>query len=178
MTSRAPHDKYVNGSDNKTLCDILHDALKEHPSYTSFRSFTHTQNNRAAYISLALHNLGEYRNHTVLKEAEDNLNNVFYTEEKLKFTFDRFLEIHRSAHNSMLSVPDYVVPNSATRVRKLISNIRSNNPTLLVLIASVQTSMTLINDLEKTVDTLQSAIRATEMKISRKQRIFALTGGR
>ena len=66
----------------------------------------------------------ESRNTTVLEEAEDNLNNVFYTEEKLKFTFDRFFKMHISAHNKMIPVPDYVVPNPATRVRKLLSNIR------------------------------------------------------
>ena len=27
MTSRAPHDQYVYGADNKTLWRILHDAL-------------------------------------------------------------------------------------------------------------------------------------------------------
>ena len=102
----------------------------------------------------------------VLEEAEDNLNNVFYTEEKLKLTFDCFVEIHRSAHNEMLSVPDYVIPNPATRVRKLLSNIRSNNSTLLASIASVQTSTTLINDFDQTVDTLQSSIRVTKITTS------------
>ena len=126
MTSREPHDQYVYGADNKTLWHILHDALKYHSSYNSIRSFSHTQNGRYAYLALALHNLGESRNHTVLEEAEDNLNNVFYKEEKLKFTFDCFVEIHRYAHNNMLSLPDYVVPNPATRARKLLSNIRSN----------------------------------------------------
>ena len=77
----------------------------------------------------------------------------------------------------MLSVPDYVVPNPATRVRKLLSNIRSNNPTILTSIESVQTSTTLRNDFEKTVDTLQSAIRETKITTSLKQRISALTGG-
>ena len=85
------------------------------------RSFDRTQNGRAAYLALTLHNLVEYRNHTVLEEAEDNLNNVFYTEETLNFTFDRFVEIHRSAHNDMLLVPDYVVPKPETRVCKLLS---------------------------------------------------------
>ena len=37
--------------------------------------------------------------------------------------------------------------------------------------------MTLRNDFEKTVDTLQSAIRATKITKIRKQRISALTGG-
>ena len=105
MTSRAPRDQYVYGEDNKTLWHILHDALKDHPSYTSIRSFTRTQNGKAAYLALTLHHLGESRNHTVLEETEDKINDVFYTEEKLKFTFDRFVEIHRSAHNEMLSVP-------------------------------------------------------------------------
>ena len=42
MTSRAPHDQYVYGADNKALWHILHDSLKDHPSYTSIRSFTRT----------------------------------------------------------------------------------------------------------------------------------------
>ena len=122
--------------------------------------------------------MGEYRNHTVLEEAEDNLNNIFYIEEKFNFTFDHFVEIYRSAHNNMLLVPDYVVPNHATRVRKVLSNTRSNNPTLLASIASVQTSTTLRNDFQKTVDTLQLEIRATKKTTSRKQRISALAEGR
>ena len=78
----------------------------------------------------------------------------------------------------MLSVPDYVVPNPATRVRKLLSNIRSNNPTLLELIASVQTSTTLRNDFKQTLGTLELAIRATKITKGQKQRISAFTGGR
>ena len=100
--------------------------------------------------------------------------NVFYTEEKLKFTFDRFVKIHCSAHNDMLSVPNYIAPNPATRVRKLLTNIRSTNPTLIASIASVQTSTVLCNDFEQIVDALQSAVRATKITTSRKQRISAL----
>ena len=59
MTSRAPHDQYVYGVDNKTLWYILHYSLKDHPLYTSVRYFGHTHNGRATYIALALHNLGE-----------------------------------------------------------------------------------------------------------------------
>ena len=66
----------------------------------------------------------------------------------------------------MLSVPDYVAPNPTTRVCKLLLNIRSNNPTLLTLIASVQTSTTLRNDFKQTVDTLQSSIGATNITTS------------
>ena len=86
--------------------------------------------------------------------------------------------MHRSAHNNMLLVPDYIPPNPATRVRKLLLNIRSNNPTLLASIASVQNSTTLGNDFEQTVDTLQLAIRETKITTSRKQIISAFTGGR
>ena len=106
MTSRASHDQYVYGAENKTLWHILHDVIKDHPSSTVIRSLSCTHNGKAAYLDLTLHNLGESRNHTVLKEAEDNLNNVFCTEEILNFTFHCFVEIHRSAHNNMLSVPD------------------------------------------------------------------------
>ena len=122
--------------------------------------------------------MGKPRNHTVLEEAYDNPNNVLYIEEKLKFTFDRFVKIDRSAHNDMISVSDYVVPNPATIVRKILSNIRSNNPTLLASIASVQTSTTLRNDFEQTVDPLQLAIRATKITTSQKQIISDLTEGR
>ena len=78
----------------------------------------------------------------------------------------------------MLLVPDYVVPNPATRVRKLLSNIRINNPTILASIASVQTSMTLRNDFKQTVYTLQSSIRETKITTSLKERISDSKGGR
>ena len=120
----------------------------------------------SAYLALTLHNLGESRNHTVLKEAEENLNIVFYTEEKIKFTFNPFVKVYRSTQNDMLSVPDYVVFNPATRVRKSLPNIRSNNPTLLTSIESVNTTTTLINDSEQTVHTLQSEIRVTNITTS------------
>ena len=66
MTSRAPHDQYVYGADNKTLWHILSVSLKDHISCTSIRSFTRTQNGWATYLALALHNFGESSNHTVL----------------------------------------------------------------------------------------------------------------
>ena len=88
------------------------------------------------------------------------------------------MEIHRSVHNDMLSIPDYVVSNESTRVRKLLTNIKSTNPILLASIASVQTSATLQNNFEQAVDTLQSAVCTTKVTIARKQRISALTGGR
>ena len=91
MASQEPHDQDVYVADNKNLWHILHDALKDHPLYTSIRYSARTQNGRAAYLDLALHNLGESRNLTVLEEAEDNLNNVLYIEEKIKFTFGRFV---------------------------------------------------------------------------------------
>ena len=81
----------------------------------------------------------------------------------------------------MLLVPDYVDPKPATRVLKLLSNIRINNRTVLASIASVQTSTTLRNDFKQTVDTLQSAIRTTKITTSQKQIISALIverGGR
>ena len=56
MTSQLPHDKYVYRAKNKTLWHILHDTLKDHPLFTSIRSFAHTNNFRATYITLALHN--------------------------------------------------------------------------------------------------------------------------
>ena len=55
MTSRAPHDQFVYGADNKTLWHILHDALKDRPSYTAISSFARTQNGRAEYLDLTLH---------------------------------------------------------------------------------------------------------------------------
>ena len=86
-TSRAPHDQYVYDADKKTLWHILHDTLKYHPSYTSIWYFASTHNSRAAYLALALHNLGKSQNHRVLKEAKENLNIVLYTEEKTKVYF-------------------------------------------------------------------------------------------
>ena len=77
-----------------------------------------------------------------------------------------------------LTTLDYVVPNPATRVRKLLSNIRSNNPSLFASIASVQTLTTPRNEFEQTVDTLQSAIRATKITTAQKQRVSDLTRGR
>ena len=99
MTSQSPHNQYVHCADKNILWHNLHDGLKDHPLYISIRSFVSTHNVRAAYLALTLHNLGKPRNHTVLEEVEGNLNNVFYIEEKLKFTFGRFVEIHRSALN-------------------------------------------------------------------------------
>ena len=78
ITSQAPHEQYIYGADNNNLWHIIHHDLKDHPFYTSVWSFAPTQNGRDAYLALALHNLGEYRNHTVLEESEDNLNNVLY----------------------------------------------------------------------------------------------------
>ena len=77
-----------------------------------------------------------------------------------------------------LTTLDYVVPNPATRVRKLLYNIIISYTALLASIASVQNSTNLKNHFEQIVDTLQSAIRASKITITQKQMISALTGGR
>ena len=59
MTSRSPQYQYLYGAYNKTLWHILHDALKDHPSYTSIRYFACTQNGRASYLALTFHNSGK-----------------------------------------------------------------------------------------------------------------------
>ena len=92
---------------------------------------------------ITIHCLGESRGNSILKEAEEHLNSSVYTEENLKFTFDCFVTIHRSDFNDMLSIPGYAVPNGGTRARKLILNIKSNNPKLLATIASIKTSVAL-----------------------------------
>ena len=51
MTSRSPQDQYLYGEYNKTLWHILHDALKDHPSYTSIRYFGRTQNGHQLWIA-------------------------------------------------------------------------------------------------------------------------------
>ena len=56
MTARAPRNQFVYGVDNRALWYILHVVLKDHPSYTSIRSFARTQNGREAYLALILHN--------------------------------------------------------------------------------------------------------------------------
>ena len=56
MTSREPHDQHVYGANNKTLWHIIHDALKDYPSYNSIWYFAHTQNGRATYLAFTLHN--------------------------------------------------------------------------------------------------------------------------
>lgn len=76
----------------------------------------------------------------------------------------------------MLSVPNYVVPNPATRIRKLFTNISSKNTTLLDLITNVQTSQVLLNDFKQAVDTIQFDVHATKLVVSCKQRISTLTG--
>ena len=141
IVSRALHATLMYHADNTSVWHILHDVLQGHSSYMYICSYSVSQHGREAFEALILYFRGESRSSTVLKEAEDNINSIMYAEEKLKFTFDNFVTIHQSAHNDMLTRPGYVIPNDGTLVRKLLANIRSQNPIILASIANIKTSI-------------------------------------
>ena len=74
----------------------------------------------------------------------------------------------------MNKAKDYPSPDGGTRVRQLLANVTTRDPTLAASIASVRASSTLRVHFEDTVDILCQALRNNERNNNSTRRISAL----
>jgi hypothetical protein len=178
MISRSPH-RDGNGvieptfaADNRKVWEILESICRETNAWTWIKSFNRTKNGRAAYLALYQHYLGASNADNVQSRAENKLQNTFYTGERRRFTFEKYVQVHKDQHTSLQALEEFGYPrlDDRTKVRHLINGIRTKE--LDAAKGQVWASATLRSDFDGCVDLFktfleqQSASTATNLNVS------------
>ena len=178
LIARCPHGTTEYEEDEKTVWGILQRTLVSHISYASIRRYCTREQGRDAYLALVQHYCGRSRLENILAKAEGDLHSTFYSAEKVNFTFETYVAIHRNAFNEMDRANNYPTPDEGTRVRQLIANITTRDPLLAAVLASIKATPTLRNNFEDTVDILCQAVRSSKHTPSEPRRISAFNHAR
>ena len=70
---------------------------------------------RAAYLDLDQNYCGRNKVENILEKVEGDKATTYYSEDKVNFTFETYVAIHRNAFDKMSKADNYTAPDGATR---------------------------------------------------------------
>ena len=114
-------------SDNKLVWDILKAQLLGSPAYNHISRFDNSSNGRSAWNTLQSFYEGEDFQERTREAAFAQLTNTFYRGDTNRFTFEKYVNIHKSAHK-MLEDCGYngaAGMDDATKIQHFKSGIKS-----------------------------------------------------
>ena len=88
--------------DNTTLWNKLQIALVGKPGYNHISRYVNAKNGRSAWMALRSFYEAEDFKQRNREQAFDKLNNTFYKGESARFTFERYINIHKTAHKDLM----------------------------------------------------------------------------
>jgi hypothetical protein len=135
MIARAPHlDNQGNivatfAADNRKVWDILQGICRDLNGWTWIKSFSRSKNGRDAYWALYNHYLGVSNADNVQSIAENKLQNTFYTGERRRFNFEKYVQIHKDCHTALEGLEEFGFPrlDDRTKVRHLLNGMRTDS---------------------------------------------------
>ena len=87
--------------DNKAVWNKIHTLLVDQPAYNHINQFSARKNGRAAWIALTTFYEGEDFCQRLRESAFSKLQATFYRGETLRFTFEKYVNIHKEAHKML-----------------------------------------------------------------------------
>jgi len=174
LTARAPHGNEYYQQDNHKVYDLLKESIGSTNEFTWIKGFERTKNGREAFISYRNHVLGRSRRSNIVSKAERTLEVTKYYGEKPRFTFEKYLSIHKNAHQEIADTdPDSAI-SEFNKVRRMTNGIHYQP--MQAAIATIDASNTLSNNFEEAADLLKSAL--TRSRQSGDSRNISAFGGR
>ena len=157
LISRARHDHPNYPDDNATVLDMLVGSLSKTEYMSSLKPFQRTRDGRGALLALEVQNLGNSKWDNVIKKAEQMVLNFPWNGTNNRYTLDRHINSHRSAHNNMVRAGEYTnyeSPNDHTRVQRLLNSIISTDVKVVSAITVIRSDTTMKGSFEGAADFL------------------------
>ena len=101
MKTRTVHFGQGFKIDNRTVWNKLKVVLLDKPGYNHISQFNATRNGRAAWKALITYFEGEHYKQHLRETAFQKLQTTFYRGETGRFTFEKYVNIHKSAHKML-----------------------------------------------------------------------------
>ena len=126
ITTKATHIGPAYKADNSAVWNRIKSSLLNQPPYNHIASFDRTKNGRGAWNALKAFYEGEDFMQRNQDKAFALLSTTFYKGESTRFTFEKYVNVHKQAHKMLLD-SGYNLGNGmddSTKVQHLKSNIR------------------------------------------------------
>ena len=101
FTSSIVHFGPAFKNDNKLVWNLLTNALLDKPGYNHISAHSATKNGRAAWFALRTFYEGENYLKNLRELAFNKLHNTFYRGETNRYTFEKYVNSHKSAHKML-----------------------------------------------------------------------------
>ena len=88
-------------ADNKNVWNKLKTALLDKPGYNHISQFNPSRNGRSAWISLLTYYEGAHYQQHLREVAFSKMQNTFYRGETARFTFEKFVNVHKQCHKML-----------------------------------------------------------------------------
>ena len=118
-------DSYI--TDRTLAWDKLAPLFQTHESWTYFKSARKTRNGRMAFKAVFNHYLGPNNVDHMATKAERKLRDTIYRAETRQFNFEKYVTLHKTQHQVLLSLEDYGYRgiDERSKVRYLIDGIKT-----------------------------------------------------
>jgi len=124
LITRATHDGDTYRADNRTMCRLLKKICGDTTSYTYISKYT--ADGRQAWTDLMDAFLGPQHTQNQAAIYEAKLQQSRYDGESRNFSFQKYADIHKSAHEHLDALPEYKGMDEGTKIRHCLNNIHSD----------------------------------------------------
>ena len=116
------------------------------------KPFQQKQDGREAYLALLNHYIGTKHVDTMSSRAENTLSTTTYNGEKRRWTFEKYVTVHKEQHTILIGLTEYGYAgiDERTKVRKLLEGIKVEK--LDVVKSQILSSPHLRTDFDACVD--------------------------
>ena len=126
MIARTAHGTRFFDADNRDMCRLIRIMVGETAAFAYIMEFT--ANGRAAWLRLMAIYLGPQHTNNQATIYENKLMNATYDGESNRFGFDKYMEIHKTAHSHLASLIPYGYTgiDEGTKIRHFLQGIKTD----------------------------------------------------
>ena len=138
-------------ADNIKVWELLSGLTRKHTCWTYVKPFQRARDGRGAFLALRNHYLGPNNVDNMASLAEKKLAMTTYTGERHRWTFEKYVMLHKDQHSILegLTEHGYVGIDERSKVRYLLDGIKTDD--LNVIKGQILATATLRNDFDACV---------------------------
>lgn len=108
LVNRSLHDHPEYAGDNAAVYNYLEEATRGTSYAVTLKPYQHASDGRNAYLSLIAQYAGTDKWASDLKKAQNVMNNYEWSGQS-SFTLEKFLDLHKAAHATMVQCSKHVI---------------------------------------------------------------------
>ena len=149
---------------------------RKHTCWTYVKPFQHARDGRGAFLALRDHYLGPNNIDNMASLAEKKLAMTTYTGERRRWTFEKYVTLHKDQHSTLegLTEHGYAGIDERSKVHYLLDGIKTDN--LNIIKGQILATATLRNDFDACVTLFRDYLLQVKAdKVTKHATIAAVT---